>query len=267
MEVEYSLNSKTLIQGAIPVVNYKPEESSFAKATHDFTNKTTWYTDSIRVEDEIATNSGDNLTYNLANDYVIDVVNGIVNRQDTLQAYAVIVKVDDVVVTNYTINHLVGSITFDSSTTGTVKVTYSYATTSTWKMQPDAGKILIIEHSELQFSTDVEMNTPVRFEIWISNPYYGAPGHPLEFYTGKLEYQTVQYNSIRDIINESNLGTGLIPKVGDLPTDIHVFPFNYVTVKPFQHSVGAELRIRCVGDLELTGSYGTASFYLVSRDE
>lgn len=261
------MSGKSAIQKAIPVVNYKPEESSFAKATHDFCNKTTWFTGSIRVTDEVATNSGDDLTYNLANDYLIDVVNGIVNRQDIMQEYAVEVKVNDVVVTNYSTNHKLGTITFDATTTDTVKVTYSYATTSEWVIEPDAGKLLIIEHSELQFSTDVKINTPVRFEIWIYNPFFGSTGHPLENYDGKIEYSSVQYNSIRDIINEANLGTGVIPQVGDLPADIHVFPFNYVTVKPIQSSYQAELRIRSVGDIELTGSYGTASFYLVSRDE
>lgn len=265
MEIHYSKDSISSIQGAVPVTVYKPEEDSFARASHDFCNKTTWYTNSVRVEGETATLLT-STTYSLANTFIIDVVNGITNRQDLMQAYAVIVKEDGAVISGYTLNHNTGVITFDSAPSGTITVDYSYATDSEWIIEPSAGKTLIIEHSEVQFCNDIIMDSPIRFEVWGYNPYFGVPGHPLESML-RIEYQSVQYNSIKDVINESNLGTGIIPQVGDLPGDIHVFPFNYVTIKPFKSSMGMQLRLRTVGNKEITGSYGTASFYLVSRNE
>lgn len=265
---EINISGKSKIQGAIPVTMYKPEEESFTRATHDFTNKTTWYSNSIRISDETLTTS-DDLTYSAVNDYFIDVIGKVLNRQDLHQDKAIIIKVDDVVVDDgFTIDHVSGEVTFSTAQTGkTIKCSYNYATNSEWILKPDANKLLIIEHSEVQFSKDVEINTPLRFEIWVYNPGHLVVGHPYEHYGLKIPYQNIQYNSIRDLVNEANLGTGYIPQMGDLPGDILVFPFNYVSVKPFASSVGAELRIKSVNDVELTGSYGTATFYLISRNE
>lgn len=250
----------TPINKAIPVAVFKPEYQSFARATHDFTNKCTWYTDSVRVLNETA-NPISLVLFGLANTNIIDVVNGVINRQDTLQQYRVVVKVNGVEVTSgFTINHVTGQITFAVAllVTDVVTVDYSYATTSRWVIAPSSGKTLIINHSELQFSTDVQVTRPLRFEIWVYNPM-DLPN--------KFIYEAVQYNSMKDIIQEANLGQGLIPQVADLPTDIHVFPFNYVTVKPMGHSIGAELVIKTLDDEPIGGSYGTATFYLTSKDE
>ena len=263
---EVRINNTTLIQDAVPVALYKPEDPSYTSATHDFTNKTTWYTNSVRLEDEVLTTS-DDLTYSAVNDFFIDVVNAIINRQDLHQDKKIFVKVDDVLVTDFTIDHRAGTIAFPTAQTGSiVKCTYNYATNSEWIIGPGEGELMIIEHSEVQFAKDVVINTPLRFEVWVGNPYYATVGHPYEGMP-KIPYSNIQYNSIRDLINEANLGTGYIPQMGDLPDDILVFPFNYVSVKPFRASLGAELRLRSVGDLELTGSYGTATFYLITRED
>jgi hypothetical protein len=132
-------------------------------------------------------------------------------------------------------------------------------------LQPDPGKTLIVEHSEVQFAIDVEITNPLRFEIWVYNPYYGVQGHPYEFME-KIPYQTIQYNSIKDLVNEANLGTGTIPAMTGMPECV-VFPFNYASIKPFASSVGAELRVRALNDLEITGSFGTATFYILLKDD
>lgn len=254
-------------QGNLMVEVHKLEGASFARATHDFCNKCTWFPNSVLITDEVGTTS-DDLTYSFTGPHFIDVINGIINRQDLHQDKKITVKIDDVEVTSgFTIDHKQADVIFDSVQTGsTIKCTYWYPTNSQWSVEPTSGKMLIIEHSEVQFSEDVEMNVPVKFEIWISNPYFAVPGHPYEGMP-KIPYEKVQYNSIRDIINESNLGTGYIPQVGDLPGNVLVFPFNYVTQKQLLSSYGAELVVSTIGDVELAGGYGTATFYLVSKDE
>jgi hypothetical protein len=249
------------------VVQEKANDPSFPRSTHDFCNKTTWWTNSIRVENEELT-SADNLTFSAANDFFIDVINGITPRQHLLQAsHGVILTVDGSQVSEgFTINHRAGTITFDQEQNGTVEATYSYATNSRWSLKAEPGKILNINKSEIQFSMDVQIQTPLRFEVWIDNPYVAVEGHPL-FGVPRITAKVVQYNSMRDFVNESNLGQGFISQVGDLPSNIVVFPFNYISNQPIQSSFNAELVISSVGDAELTGSYGTATFYLISKDE
>lgn len=262
------LSNVTPVQSAIPVAIYKPETSGFARATHDFCNKTTWWQNSVEVIGETPTLlSVVNFTYQLSNTNIIDCYSGAINRQDLLQeTHGHKVYVNGAEVTNYTIDYKQGIINFETLPVGTITVDYHYATNSKWKLEPKEDKVLIIEHSELQFASDVGINTPLKFEIFVNNPFFGSPGHPWEFLE-KIPYETVQYNSMRDFINESNLGAGVIPQVADLPTDIHVFPFNYTTVKPLAFSQGTELIISCVDDVELDGSFGTATFYLLNKDE
>jgi len=258
--MKISFRELSEIQKAIPVINHKPEEDSFARVTHDFCNKTTWLTNSIRVEDEAVMPDISGKIFKLDNENIIDIINGVLNRQDLYtNTHNVIIKSNDILVdTGFYINHSLGEIIFDESPMLPISVSYNYATDSCWKVAPQAGKILVIDHSELQFSDDVFVSSPVRFEIWAYNPA-DLPN--------KMIVQSVQYNSMRDIINEANLGTGVIKKVGDLPTDILVFPFNYASVKPLYSSYGMELRVFVTDHKELTGSYGTASFYLISRGE
>jgi len=258
------LSNISVLQHAQPVIIHKQEEESFARATHDFCNKTTWYSNSVRVEGEILSDPV-GLVYTCANTVLIDVLNGNVNRQDTLQEYAIKVYDGGIPKTDFTVEHTTGKITLLTAASGELTVDYSYPTDSEWVMKPNVGKMLLIEHSEIQFSTDVSVNSPLRFEIWVSNPYYAVEGHPYEGME-KITYQTVQYNSIKDFVNEANLGTGVIPAIGNLP-ECAVFPFNYASIKPFKYSQGAELRIRSVDDVELEGSFGTATFYIVKRDE
>lgn len=248
-------------------IEAKSDLPSFPMSTHDFCNKVTWYTNSVRVIDEILS-TGDGITYAAANDYFIDVTNGLTPRQNLYAvSHGVVVKVDDVIVTSgFTIDHVAGEIVFDSVQVGTVKCTYSYATDSKWKLVPDSGKVLNINKSEIQFATDVQVTVPLVFEVTIANPYVAIEGHPY-FGIPRLSAKKVQYNNMRDFVNEANLGQGYIPQIGDLPTNIIVFPFNYISNQPIQSSYGAELIISSLNDVELTGSYGTATFYLTSRSE
>lgn len=253
--------------GAIEVAVHKPEQSSTSFVTHDWTDKTTWFGDSVRVTDEVMSDSGDGLTFNSANDTWIDLYNCKVYNEDVVindGPYTIEVKIDDVLqdhLDGYSIDFANGNVTFDSSQSGnTIKVTYSHENGSTWYMVPAAGKKLLIEHSELQFSKDIDMVAPITFEVWVYHPdQVTYPGL-------KVKYAEEKYKNIKDIVNTANLGTGSIPAIGDLTQEVIVFPFNYVSVKPFDSSIGAELRIKTAGDAALTGEWATATFYVISMD-
>ena len=196
----------------------------------------------------------------------IDVENGIIHRQDLIAStYPVTVKIDDVVqTTGYTVDYSVGEVTFDASPGGEVKCSYHYPTDSHWSISPAAGKLLVIEHSEVQFTDDVSITDVLMFEVWVDNPFVAVEGHPL-FGIPRIPGETIKYNSIRDIINESNLGY-TVPTMPDIGRPLIIFPFNYVGEKILDSQMNAELIISCENDVELTGTYGTATFYLIERD-
>lgn len=253
-------NKVTPDQGALKVSTYAPEGSSATKVSHDWTDKTTWQGSSIEISAEVMT-TGDDLTFSSANDNWIDLTHGkLYDEYNLVDKKEPVIYVDDVeTTTGFTIDFSLGEVVFDSSQSGkTIKCDYWHADKSDYILAPDTGKIMLIEHAELQFSKDIDVTTAINFEVWGYNPA-DLPN--------KMLYQRIKYKNIKDIINAANLGQGFIPAVGGLTNDILVFPFNYATVKPFKSSLGLELRVNTDNDDALGGEWGTATFYILSQDE
>jgi len=193
-----------------PILSTAPRiGSEVIYATHNFCDPTSWYSTSVRVDDEAATDSGDGLLWNLANTNIIDMQHGKVLDEESLCAehdhkYDVLVTVDAVEQTrrpsfansggDYTIDYEAGTITFESSQAGkAVLVGYSYSTSSSFKMAPSPGKVLDIESAEAQFSQDVGYNDTILFEVtgYVESFYYpawdqSAPVGALPFPTGAV---------------------------------------------------------------------------------
>jgi hypothetical protein len=256
--VEKTSQLKSLAVHEVP-----PEGSSSVFCSHDFTDKTTWYTESVAVVDETLTDSGDGLTFEAANTHFIDMTHGKIHKEDTLNAsgdYDITVKVNDVVqASGYTVDYVAGEVTFDSSQTGnTVKCSYRYANGSTWILGPaDLETTIHVKHTEVQFSKSAKIDSPINFDTYVYNPA-DLPN--------KVMYNRVRYKSIRDIVNESNLGYA-VPAIGELTEETIIFPFVYGTVKSLTNSSGAEIRVSIENDIELTGTYGTLTFYCLIKDE
>ena len=263
----------------VPIVAFqKSEGTDFSRASHDWTRRTTWFHDSTRVTGESPSNVG--LVYTLANQHVIDLVSGNVSDEDNFAStYRCIVYDDGVEVTSgITIDYTAGTITFDNAPSGAVTVDYSYESGSTYCLEPDAGKILYLEHSEIQFSGAVNLQ-PLEFQIWAYNPLFDVnsaptadnpayiPGvtqgeNPLRFMVRKKVYKNG-----RDILNSANLGTGVIKAFGELTGDIQVFPFNYVKLQPLRSSQGLQVRLKISNDTPFGGEFATVTFYCFSEDE
>lgn len=250
---------KTDVQQIPKVSVYKPEGSSSTKVSYDWTDKCTWYQKSTRVIDgAMSLESG--LTYQSGNPFWIDLSSGRLYEEDSFaSAHSISVRDDSGVIdpSGYSVDYEAGKVTLNQSPTGSVLATYSYATTSEWVLAPTAGKVLHIEHAELQFSKNVQMS-PVAFQIWVYNPA-DLPN--------KIMYQQIIYKNEKDVVGAANLGQGFIPAFGQLTQDILVFPFNYATVKSLQSSVGAELRVRVLNDVPFSGEFATATFYVLSTSE
>jgi len=154
--------------------------SEIVIGTHNFCDQTTWFCESIRVEDQPMTaKDGYNGYVWKCDGYSnwIDLVTGRVHNQEkwtaeTDHGYSVIVKVDDVEKTlcspfdfnfvsgDYWIDYDNAEVHFSTSMTGSiVTATFSYAQGSLFRIKPYEGKILRIEDAESDFSQDCVLNT------------------------------------------------------------------------------------------------------------
>lgn len=264
------------------VAIYKAEGSSGTKVTHDFTDPCTWYSKATAVTGKTLTLDAGNI-YSCGDQNLIDVCHGRLYGEDELttngqhwkvnlgqgqpdgRIYKVKVYDNGILLVedqDYIVDYENGKFDFTNySINGTLTADYYKATSPTFVLAPTPGKILIIEHAELQLSKDCDMSHPINFEVWVYHP------NQVQYPGLKIPYQMISYNNIKDILNACNEGTGWFPAMSGLQNDVVILPFKYATVKPFRSSLGAELRITMNSNTPISGEWGTATFYILSQDE
>jgi hypothetical protein len=250
--------------GVPKVAAYEPEGSSTTIVSHNFTDKCSWYQGSVKVTAETLSTS-DDLTFTSAKTHWIDLENGRLYDEDNIMLscgneYKPKIYVNGTIQTSgYTVNPVNGSVTFSSSQAGNaVTATYYYADKSWYIIRPKEGKILSIKTAEVQFCSDTVLNGAFLFEPWFNHPVYGwiaVPG-------GKISYK-----NFKDFISACNGGQGLIPAIGDVTSDVHVFPFNYARPRPVKYSDNVEIRVYVQNHVPAGGQYATATFYVTIEDE
>ena len=259
--------------GALNVHVLKTMEPSSKAVSHWWNDKTTWYQKSTRVLAEVLTDSGNGLIFNSAKANWINLFNGKIYQEDKISApYIIKIYINDVIQTSgYTIDYKLGKVTFDSSQSGkTIKADYSHENGSEWCLAPTAGKMINIEHTEIQFSGDIKIpnkfygdavTTWFDFDIWVYNPA-NLPN--------KIPYKNTRYKSETDIINDANLAY-THPKFGNLKDTSSngyiTMPFNYGSLQALKSSQGAELRISLKDDAPIEGSFATVTINYYSRNE
>jgi hypothetical protein len=252
--------------------------------SHNWADETTWYTDSTRIVDEVATDSGDQLTYTLIKTNIIDIYHGKITGEDELvdassNSYRVVVKVNDVVKTeqdphtetggDYIIDYAAGAVTFLSALTGpdVVKVTYHYAKTSVFKIVPGAGNKLTIEVVEVQFSDDIVITDTVSFITYgyvdvfapslVDNPYPSGT---------KIPISTFKYKTMKDYQNAAFKSYVTYPALGGMgwrgmSKPVVVFDWDYQRGLPLISSYGMESHLVLEHDVPFGGSWATATVY------
>lgn len=273
----------------VPLVATGPREGSeVIYATHNFCNKTTWYEGSVRVSDEVLTDSGDGLKWGSAHTFWIDMVHGRVMdedalRQDISHGYLVVVTVDGVAKTqreayeedggDFSVNYATGEVTFFASQSGkTVLTTYSYASSSEWILRPEAGKDLDLEMSEAQFSADIEMTDTLRFAIrgWAAVFAPEAVAAQQLQPTDLVELGVDRYLRFHQLADNALGSYPVVPALGGSSRGaaqaVYGFPFRYGTLRRLHSEYGMELRITLEHDRVFGGEYGTATFYCLSRE-
>lgn len=265
------------VEMASPVPITKPIGDSESVVSHDFTDKTSWYHDSVRETGVTLTGTGTGPYQHGSNTHWIDLQSGLIPKEDSFSGpYLAKIYDNGVEVTSgFTINYAAGAVTFDSAPTGPVTADYSRATTSTWKLTPEAGQKIVIEHAELDFSVDVQMAT-VHFDMWVANPLFDpqsptdpddetfvpgvSSGNPFRFLYSRVTYKN--YKDIQKIANEVQVCPALHGQTADVLRAV----FDYGKAIPLRDSIKGELRIRIDNDTPFVktsaDSYGSITLYI-----
>lgn len=262
--------------------------------SHDWADRTTWYQQSVRVVDEVATDSGDHTTYNLANDYVIDLYHGKIAQEDFVvdgesNSYRVVVKVDDVEVDevdpchgtgDYTVNYVNGDIVFEEALVGTetVKVTYYYSPDtdgrSTFVVRPLTGKKLMIEVVEVQFPADLVVNDTMRYQVYgyvdVFAPQYTPDPYPS--LTLIPIGNPLVFKTMNDYFSDANGSWVSYPAIGGegwrgASQSTYILQWNYIRSTVLHSAYGMELRMILDHDDPMGGETVGATFYAASVDE
>jgi len=268
------------------------EKADLSKATlysHDWTDKTTWAQEAARVVDEVATDSGDHQTYSVSNQFLIDAYHGKITQEDFLadpsgNSYRIVVTVNDVAKVeqdphtgsggDFTVDYAAGTITFLAPLVATdvVKVTYHYAGSSLFTIKPDAGKDLLLDFVEVQFSGDVILTDTVLFQakgycIAFAPQLAQSNGGPYPDTTLLPLGNAFTYKGMRDFMNDAvrsyvkyPAGLGGSSWRG-LSSDIYVFDWDYVRSTRLQSDLGMQIDVSLEHDTPFGGSYATATFY------
>jgi hypothetical protein len=282
-----SISHKLTGDDRIRVAMEKSDATAFDAYSHNWADPTTWYTSSIRIVDEVATDSGDHITYNLSKTNIIDVYHGKLTGEDDLldsssNSYRVTVKIDDVVKTeqdphtatggDYTIDYENGDVIMTSALVGTevVKVTFHYATDSKFKIIPTPGEKVIIEVAEVQFADDVEITDTVFFQTFGYVDVFApqlliANGGPYPSLT-KIPIRTFKYKTMRDYQNAAFKSYPTCPAMGGvgwrgMPRSVIVFDWDYQRGMTLLSSYGMESHLYLEHDVPFGGSWATATLY------
>ena len=265
------------------------EKTTIDRATlfsHNWCDRTTWYTESIRVSEEVATDSGDQQRYELAHQYVIDTYHGKLTEEDYLTdadgySYRVEVKVNDVLKTeqdphyqsggHFTVDYDDGYIDFLSPLDpgDEVKVTYHYEDGSLCKFSAAYNSDYHLILVELQFSADVIVQDTIIFCPYgladVFAPGYYPPGTMIPL-TNPEKFKT-----INDFYNDSVKSYPTVPAIGGsgwrgCQQEMTVLDWDYVTAQTLHGNYGMEIRVWLEHDEPHGGAFATSTFYF-TKDE
>lgn len=291
-----SLRSKQA--DGIPVFAEAPRDGSeWVVGSHNFCDPCSWFGDSVRLEGDALTDSGDGLTFTSSHVNWIDMVTGRMHNDDMWcliqkilnpldpHGYQVIVKVDGIVKTpcppftetggDYWIDWDAGNVVFLAPQTGKdVAASYSYATTNTFYLRPMPGTILAVEDAECDVSSDVEMTTDIAYSAW---HFDGTE------YVRDME---ARYKRAREINVEARGCYPVFQPIGASAAhkqiaDIKEFrrksrgmkysnqgaPFQYSTVKWLRAAALQEVRVYTKDSLPFDGEHVSITFYCTERSE
>jgi hypothetical protein len=256
--------------------SYRDKSRSFT--TPDYSNPCTWYFDKETITGEIL-NTSDDTTYSSGRDvtdwnhYWIDWKRIPNNARTDFPDLKLKVYKNDVLITSgFTVDCANGTVVFDTANQGTdvIKVDYCYGNSAKFELTPLAGKKLLVDYVEVQFSQGCSFNgdIPLFFRAIYNGPAIAPLGIPANYDVAVNNYE---YYEADDFLNEST-GTMVGEPFGRLAKKYLVLPWNYLTghtLKPagdvttnlmdseFNKLVVEQASNNIVGDCEIA----TCTFY------
>lgn len=283
----------------VAVIGRQGDELIFV--SHNFCDKTTWYGDSQRVDNEVLTDSGDGLTWTSIHPNWIDIISGRIQKDDEISAsidhgYLVHIYVDSMELAmrapfaetggDYEVDWDDGKVIFYVSQAGkVVTASYSYAVGSTWYLRPPTGKNVVIEKAEADFSnTGVVMNDTIVYGVWGPVDVF-APDLMPDIPSGTLiELAKYKYKRLSQITREAIGSYPAVPENGyhsdhyNLPVKefrkksrgiqkaMQPVAFCYSTTRELDAQYGLELRVFLENDQVFGGENVSMTFYSIIKD-
>ena len=268
-------------------------------ATHNFCDKTTWYSESERITQQTLIDiDGTGEIWNSPDDNWIDLTHGKVYDEEGLiedqkilaadrgleeHGYEVVVRKDGVVLNqcdpfgdmstgDYCVDSSLGRIILAEPAPGSViDASYSRANSSGWILQPLPGKSLQLEKSEIQFSVDINYNDAIVMEIFGSSDFF-APQLGLPSGTPIPLADPTIYKTVDQLVDEAISAFPPIPNISPGTTrgfsqQRHVFQFHYSSVRTLFASLGMFVRVSLQSDKAFGGERSTATFYCTSDED
>jgi len=264
--------------------------------SHNFTDKTTWYTDAARVVDEVITDSGDGLTFNTIHKPIVSATRGKIFGEHAISdaedhSYALACTVDGAAVSekdkhtdvgNYSVDYANGKVTFDVSQAGKqVKLTYHKVQSSRFTIKPTSGKKITLKNVETQFSQDYNLTDTIIFQpraiVELVAPAMAVSnGGPVPDGTLIDIASPTIYNTEDDFIRESNGAFPVIFKSTNPDAagnwrmnkkDRQGYPWEYAAGIILSSSLGMQIDIYLEHDTPYGGEEATATLYGLSEDE
>jgi hypothetical protein len=267
-------------QGEMMVVPEAPDGDKYNQFSVNWCDKCSWYPASVKVENEELTTE-DNKKFSSQKDYWIDMSHGRITQEHWITAdgtYLPIIMVDgeevgegtDATGGGFSIDYEKGEVNFFEEQTGTVTATYWYATTGDWYIMPPAGQQLKILNVEVQFSTDLVLNSSMSFTpVGLASIWAPQLGLPAGTYV-PLGVSNM-YHTVKDFINESNKAYATIPAHGGptrgLAHPVIVYVWEYLTKTTLLSSLGLAIKVSMSEDIPHGGQYSTVTFYGIAIPE
>lgn len=257
----------------------------------DWCDKTTWWPESDRIEDETLTDSGDGLTFESVNPFWIDTTHGKITGENNLNGdYTAIIKANGVMKeedepfggdsNDFSINYENGSVTFHEEPATPVVATYSKANGSNVIIQPKSGKIIRLTKVEVQFSKNIELTDAITFQAYgyvdVFAPHLLDTADPLGSYPSGTKIpigNPTIYKTMLDYINASAGAYPEIPAMGGesrgmaQPIYIYRWPYADRGSTDLVNSYGMEIRCGLENNVPFEGEHAVAVFYGISLNE
>ena len=278
--------SPSLTDGRLRISAEKTNQSRITIYSPNWCDKTTWYQSSAYVASEtVSLNDGDGY-YHLAHGNVIDSYHGKITTEDFLKdsnghSYRVTVTMDGYTKTeqdphygtdgDYIVdyhNGIIMPLSWTPVDADTFVVAYHYAGSSAFTLKPAAGKQLLINMAECQFSTDVVMNDTVNFQVYgyagVFAPQLGYPFSTL------IPLTDFKYKSMSDLFNDACKSYPIYPSLGGsgwrgmtVPTT--VLDWDYVSQTTLNSAYGMQIVVSLDHNASFTGTFATVTFYCTSE--